>query len=376
MRKVKQVNGYAIYAATTQRDADHYGCNIGSYNVYLSSDIRDFGLTNSYPEYEDIDSLTEALNICRASKYAIACAMADELTNATVQDMDLVMEIERRLEAGEAVNEIIESYCTEDQCFIDADDVVAEIAAQTDDQTVEDLPGEKYECFIDEDLRRELIAGIGSESTIAEIDNYGIWGRAVLEVGHADIEVNITHEGDRLIAEYFVCLQTEEEWVSFGYIDRAAAVDFRAPNWEEDLRRDMHDALMAVANEHGWDLGKYFTYADAGFDTALDTAQTDDQITEDLPYGDEPHRYLTVISWEDNGKTETCYDFKTPGEIFGRIDMYDCYEEDLSLWLMTPEGPLPCDWHGTWHDLNDPLKMTITLRSTGNILDQAWGTNH
>ena len=110
MKKIKQINGYAIYQAATQRDAENYNCQVGNYNIYVAQDIRDYGLTNSYPDYENIDTLVEALNICMASQYAIACALADELSSSTIQDMDLCLEIERRLDAGEAINTIRDCY--------------------------------------------------------------------------------------------------------------------------------------------------------------------------------------------------------------------------------------------------------------------------
>ena len=106
MKRIKTVNGYAIYQAMTKRDEDNYYCRIGNYNVYLSSDIREYGLANSYPDYEDIDSLAAALELANGSNYAVACALADELSDSTIQDMDLVMEIERRLDAGQSVEQI------------------------------------------------------------------------------------------------------------------------------------------------------------------------------------------------------------------------------------------------------------------------------
>ena len=110
MKKVKQANGYIVYQATTQRDADNYNCQVGNYNIYIAQDIRDFGLTNCYPEYEDVDSLAVALVYCNGSHYAVAVALADELSSSTVQDMDLVLEIERRLDEGEALNTIHRCY--------------------------------------------------------------------------------------------------------------------------------------------------------------------------------------------------------------------------------------------------------------------------
>lgn len=105
MKKVKQANGYIIYRANVPaKDHENYGCRLDHFNIYLATDIKDYGLTYSDPEYQDIDTLAEALNICNASYYAIACALAEELSNSTCQDMDLVQEIEKRLETGEAVN--------------------------------------------------------------------------------------------------------------------------------------------------------------------------------------------------------------------------------------------------------------------------------
>lgn len=113
MKRIKTVNGYAIYQAVSERDAENYSCAVGSYNLYLATDIRDYGLSYSTPEYEDIDSLANALEIADASNHAIAEAMAEELGGSTCIDWDLVMEIERRLDNGEdpeTVREALEPY--------------------------------------------------------------------------------------------------------------------------------------------------------------------------------------------------------------------------------------------------------------------------
>ena len=110
MKRIKSVNGYTIYEAVTQRDEDTYNCHVGEYNIYLSSDIRDFGLSNSYPEYESIDSLSVAEAMCGASQYAVAVDLAEELSSSTVQDMDLVLEIERLLEDGLSIEEVRACY--------------------------------------------------------------------------------------------------------------------------------------------------------------------------------------------------------------------------------------------------------------------------
>lgn len=291
MKRIKSINGYTIYEATTQRDADSYNCEIGNYNIYLSSDIRDFGLTNSYPEYDDVDSLSAAIAMCSGSRYAVACALAEEISGSTAQDMDLVLEIERRLEAGESLQEVAASF----DVYDDADDVrtVVELELEpedADDDIDDELCGDledvfaaaieagdrkvvKFECEYIKEYLPELISGVGSETTHDAIDNSGIWGVALLELPYADIEVNITHfdsdeDGapipDSIMAEYFVCLKAADgEWMSYGYLNREAQVDFSRPDWEQELKRDMYDTLCSFADEEGWDLSTPFTEAEA-----------------------------------------------------------------------------------------------------------------
>lgn len=170
MKRIKSINGYTIYQATTQRDADNYNCEIGSYNIYLSSDIRDFGLTNSYPEYDNIDSLTAALNICCDSRFAIACALADELSDSTIQDMDLCLEIERRFDAGESVEYVRDCYDPETgilhaepsenpsyYTWLDSvrDQYIADCHAEDDD----DLSDDELDGDLEDVLEEALSAG-------------------------------------------------------------------------------------------------------------------------------------------------------------------------------------------------------------------------
>lgn len=117
MKRIKALNGYTIYQATTQRDADNYRCQVGDYSIYLSSDIRDFGLSCSDPEWDGVDSLAVAVAMCKGSSHAVAVELAEELSDSTIQDMDLVLEIERRLDAGESLESVRDSYDTEEQCF-------------------------------------------------------------------------------------------------------------------------------------------------------------------------------------------------------------------------------------------------------------------
>ena len=56
MKKVKSLNGYSIFEAGP-RDVDKYGYEAGSFYVFFSSDIRDFGIANSSPEYDGLDTL-------------------------------------------------------------------------------------------------------------------------------------------------------------------------------------------------------------------------------------------------------------------------------------------------------------------------------
>lgn len=131
MKRIKSVNGYTIYEATSARDEANYNCGIGHYNLYLSSDIKDFGLSNSYPDWEDIETMSEAVARANGSQFAVATAMAWELSDSTIEDVALRDEIERRLEAGQSMDYIRDHYDTENGCFVPnwMDTVVAQYIA-------------------------------------------------------------------------------------------------------------------------------------------------------------------------------------------------------------------------------------------------------
>lgn len=137
MKRIKTINGYAIYEATSARDEANYNCGIGHYNLYLSSDIKDFGLSNSYPDWEDVDSMAVAVAYANGSHFAVATALAWELTDSTVEDVALRDEIERRLEAGQPINYIRECYDTDEQRF-DPELDWMERSAQHSDSEAED----------------------------------------------------------------------------------------------------------------------------------------------------------------------------------------------------------------------------------------------
>lgn len=418
MKRIKAINGYTIYQATTQRDADNYNCEIGSYNVYLSSDIRDYGLSNSYPEYDNIDSLTAALNICRDSKFAIACALADELNDSTVQDMDLCLEIERRLESGDSVEGIRDCYDPEtgrlygsvseaiaagyepfmdelsaldsdpygvlddsaegfdpdgllDGDLEDALDAalstgdhagrlydqvhsrfeardyhdparfearLAEIAEElglsqeeidgftsdwwlwyeAGDPAEHELLRLEGEWRVDDDvlddsLRQEIIAGVGSESTCDTIENCGIWGAASLEIGNAAIEVNVTRvysaeesASDAIVAEYFCCIRhADGEWESYGYMDRPVTIDWSAEDWKDRLHQEMREELLRFAREQEWNLSEPFAYG-LGVHYEYAAEQCPVEPEEETPAAPAPerrsHASYAVLQDPDDGQ--------------------------------------------------------------------------
>lgn len=104
MKKIKNLNGYAIYQAS-ERDVKKYGFSDSGFYVYFASDVRDFGLTNSTPEFEDCGSLAEAEAHCTGN-FAIAREIVEERTTAA--SMEEILEVEAMLDAGadpESLNE-------------------------------------------------------------------------------------------------------------------------------------------------------------------------------------------------------------------------------------------------------------------------------
>ena len=103
MKKVKAVNGYTIYEAT-ERDEKKYKVEAGYFYVYFSSDIRDFGITYSYPEME-CGSIEEAESFCSCSDYAVVReALEEESTCVTYED------IENAVKARNVANAVLGYY--------------------------------------------------------------------------------------------------------------------------------------------------------------------------------------------------------------------------------------------------------------------------
>ena len=108
MKRIKSLNGYAIYQAGP-RDVGKYGVDADAFYVYFSSDIRDFGISNSEPEFEGLDTLEEAESCCTGN-YAKAREIVESRTTAA--SAEEIAEVEAQLDAGtidedgEAIDEI------------------------------------------------------------------------------------------------------------------------------------------------------------------------------------------------------------------------------------------------------------------------------
>ena len=85
------------------------------------------------------------------------------------------------------------------------------------------------------------------------------------------------------------------------------------------------------------------------------------------------NRYLVFSLFDGEPETPT---IRTAAEIFDRMDMDDCTGEEITkLYLIQQDDVQLCYFKGTWHDLDDPLKMTIVTRY-GETVDTGWGTDH
>lgn len=91
-----------------------------------------------------------------------------------------------------------------------------------------------------------LIRDIREEHLEIDLDNGPLIGKAVLEIGYVDIEVNISILGMfgempvyKPIIEYFMCFKTENDWEPIGYLGIDANVDWWSNRWKEELEKDM-----------------------------------------------------------------------------------------------------------------------------------------
>ena len=102
MKRIKAINGYSIYQATSKRDENN-GFSIGEYYIYFSSDIRDYGLTNSDPEFDSVDSLNVAMELCE-NNFAIAKEICE--TKTTCVSYNDIETVETMLNSGVDVETI------------------------------------------------------------------------------------------------------------------------------------------------------------------------------------------------------------------------------------------------------------------------------
>lgn len=91
MKRIKAMNGYTIYQMTARDEKNGEGIE-GEYAVFFSSDIREYGVKYSTPEWDGIDSLQEAEWLCNDREnvtYAKARALCEaESTCFSYEDVE------------------------------------------------------------------------------------------------------------------------------------------------------------------------------------------------------------------------------------------------------------------------------------------------
>lgn len=91
MKRIKAMNGYTIYQMTARDEKNGDGIE-GEYAVFFSSDVREYGVKYSTPEWDGIDSLQEAEWLCNDREnvtYAKARALCEaESTCFSYEDVE------------------------------------------------------------------------------------------------------------------------------------------------------------------------------------------------------------------------------------------------------------------------------------------------
>ena len=102
MKRIKAINGYTIYEATT-RDEEKYNVEAGYFYLYFSSDIRDYGIAYCDPDHE-AGSIEEAISFATGTNYAAAKEYVEETTTAATYEE--IAAVEKQLDAGATLEEI------------------------------------------------------------------------------------------------------------------------------------------------------------------------------------------------------------------------------------------------------------------------------
>lgn len=87
------------------------------------------------------------------------------------------------------------------------------------------------------------------------------------------------------------------------------------------------------------------------------------------------NKYLWVRKYPDG---DSYAEVVTPYSIFNFNDMMDCLDDppEQMIYLIRPDkAPLPCTFHGTWHNWDDHLRMEIRT-NRGKVLDADYGSDH
>ena len=108
MKRIKAMNGYTIYEVT-ERDERQGNGTAGEYAIYFSSDVREYGREYSYPEFDGVETLAQAIELIEGEgNYAKARELCEkESTAVTFEDIEEMQERLNRLDADRA-QEVLE----------------------------------------------------------------------------------------------------------------------------------------------------------------------------------------------------------------------------------------------------------------------------
>ena len=205
-------------------------------------------------------------------------------------------------------------------------------------------------------------------------------GAAVLEIGHVDVELNITtyeqtgiitgfSEDKRPILGYFVCIkqgERDDDWVSDNYIDNDIHINWHADDWQEVLEKDMFLALNEYVIKH------HLSYDEPNIRPYIQSRPiVPDMRTEKDSYESMVLEYLELFDSDDhivnrdgnnfliaNYRTFTSYKLEV---IDGRLKvlqeakvLQDCIENAKSAYDVDPEIMNKIqDFEKKWYKKND-----------------------